>query len=241
MTTPAIALRQITRRFGHLHALRGVSLSIPEGQTFALLGPNGAGKTTLLRIIATLGRPSSGEVFIQGVNAQEAPDQVRSRIGLISHQTLLYDDLTARENLMFYGKMYGLDHLSDRVDKALDTVGLLHRERDRVRGFSRGMNQRLAIARATLHQPAILLLDEPFTGLDTSARSLLSNMLQALRSEGRTIVLVTHDLEQGLTLADQFGILFRGDLVHEGETAFLSESELRDLYEHNVMQREGMP
>ncbi len=234
MSTPAIALHQITRRFGHLYALRGVSLSIPQGQTFALLGPNGAGKTTLLRIIATLGKPSSGDVFIQGINAKEAPDQVRSRMGLISHQTLLYDDLTASENLMFYGQMYGLDHLRERVEKALDTVGLLHRKHDQVRGFSRGMNQRLAIARATLHQPAILLFDEPFTGLDTSARHLLSNMLNALRNEGRTILLVTHDLDQALSLTDRFGILFRGQLVHETNTSGMSVDELRTLYEQQV-------
>jgi heme exporter protein A len=234
VSTPAIELRQITRRFGHLYALRGVSLSIPQGQTVALLGPNGAGKTTLLRIIATLGKPSSGNVFIQGINAKDAPDQVRSRMGLISHQTLLYDDLTAYENLMFYGQMYGLDHLQERVEKALDTVGLLHRKQDQVRGFSRGMNQRLAIARATLHQPAILLFDEPFTGLDTAARHLLSNMLNALRNEGRTILLVTHDLDQALSLTDRFGILFRGQLVREANTAGMSVDELRALYEQQV-------
>ena len=232
--TPAIALRDITRRFGHFTALRSVTLAIPEGQMFALFGPNGAGKTTLLRIIATLGKPSSGSVCIHGIDARTSPDQVRTHIGLISHQTLLYDDLTARENLIFYGRLYGLNNLQMRVDAALDTVGLLPRANDRVRGFSRGMNQRLSIARATLHHPSILLLDEPFTGLDTAARMMLSDMLGALRSEGRTILLVTHDLDQGLSLSNRFGILFRGALICEAPATDFSTASLRDLYARSV-------
>ena len=230
----AIELHDVTRRFGHLTALRGVTLLIPEGQTFALFGPNGAGKSTLLRIIASLGRPSSGTVSIRGIDVRQSPEQVRGRIGLISHQTLLYDDLTARENLTFYGKMYGLKNLRICVDEALETVGLHDRHNDRVRGFSRGMKQRLAIARATLHQPEILLLDEPFTGLDTAARSLLSNMIRTLRSKGRTILLVTHDLGQGLTLASHFGILRLGELIHQSPTEAISEADLRTLYEARV-------
>ncbi|MFT5367809.1 MAG: heme exporter protein A [Candidatus Latescibacterota bacterium] len=230
----AIELHNVTRRFGHLTALRGVTLSIPEGQTFALFGPNGAGKSTLLRIIATLGRPSSGTVRIRDIDVRESPEQVRAHIGLISHQTLLYDDLTARENLTFYAKMYGLKNISHDVDEALSTVGLLDRYNDRVRGFSRGMKQRLAIARATLHQPEILLLDEPFTGLDTAARSLLANMIYNLRSKGRTILLVTHDLAQGLALANHFGILRLGELIYKSTTEAITETELRTLYENRV-------
>ena len=230
----AIELKDVTRRFGHLTALRNVTLAIPQGQTFTLFGPNGAGKSTLLRIIATLGKPSSGTVRIRNIDVRESPEQVRAHIGLISHQTLLYDDLTAYENLAFYAKMYGLQNISDSVNEALDTVGLADRHRDRVRGFSRGMKQRLAIARATLHQPEILLLDEPFTGLDTAARSLLADMICNLRSKGRTILLVTHDLIQGLTLANRFAILKRGTLVHESLTENMSETELRTLYEQKV-------
>ncbi|MGA1197430.1 MAG: ABC transporter ATP-binding protein [Candidatus Latescibacterota bacterium] len=230
----AIELKDVTRRFGHLTALRGITLAIPQGQTFTLFGPNGAGKSTLLRIIATLGKPSSGSVHIRNIDVRESPEQVRAHIGLISHQTLLYDDLTAYENLAFYAKMYGLQNISDCVGEALDTVGLADRYRDRVRGFSRGMKQRLAIARATLHQPEILLLDEPFTGLDTAARSLLSDMICNLRSKGRTILLVTHDLSQGLTLANRFAILKRGTLIHESPTENISETELRTLYEQKV-------
>lgn len=232
----AIELKDVTRRFGHLTAVRGVTLSIPQGQTFTLLGPNGAGKSTLLRIIATLGKPTSGTVHIRNIDVRESPEQVRAHIGLISHHTLLYDDLTARENLIFYAKMYGLKNRSDSVDEALETVGLAERHKDLVRGFSRGMKQRLAIARATLHQPEILLLDEPFTGLDTAARSLLSHMILNLRSKGRTILLVTHDLAQGLTLANQFGILKRGKIVHESSTECITETELRTLYEQKIKE-----
>lgn len=235
MNTLAIELRDVVRRFGHLTALRGVTLAIPEGQTFALFGPNGAGKSTLLRIIATLGRPSSGTVRIRNIDVRESPEQVRAHIGLISHHTLLYDDLTAFENLAFYAKMYGLQNMPHCVNDALDTVGLLDRQRDRVRGFSRGMKQRLAIARATLHQPEILLLDEPFTGLDTAARTLLANMIKNLRSQGRTILLVTHDLEQGLSLADRFGILQQGTLIHDAPTQDITEIDLRALYEQKLL------
>lgn len=235
MDTLAIELVDVVRRFGHLTALRGVSLSIPQGQTFALFGPNGAGKSTLLRIIATLGRPTSGTVRIRNIDVRESPEQVRTHIGLISHQTLLYDDLTAHENLTFYAKMYGLKNIQHCVDKALDTVGLLDRYRDRVRGFSRGMKQRLAIARATLHQPEILLLDEPFTGLDTAAQNLLANMVQNLSAEGRTILLVTHDLGQGLRLSTRFGILKQGTLIHESPSDGFTEPELHTLYEQKLL------
>jgi len=226
----AIILQNITRRFGYLTALQNIVLEIPEGQTFVLFGPNGAGKTTLLRLIATLGKPTSGDIWIHDLNAVKNPEQIRQHIGLISHQTLLYDDLTDRENLAFYGQMYGLKNLSERIDQVLNTVGLQDRHRDRVRNFSRGMKQRLAIARAILHQPSILLLDEPFTGLDTSAQSMLSDMIVDLKAEGRTIFLVTHDLIQGHALADRFGILFQGRLIHEGEAKNFCVSELQTLY-----------
>ena len=234
MKPPAIALRDVTRRFGHLTALQNIDLAVQEGQTFVLFGPNGAGKTTMLRLIATLGKPSSGDIFVHDTNVRKNPETVRKNIGLISHQTLLYDDLTAPENLAFYGKMYGLQNLNQRIDEVLHTVDLDHRQNDRVRNFSRGMKQRLAIARSILHKPSILLLDEPFTGLDTSAQSMLSNMIVDLKTEGRTIFLVTHDLGQGLSLADHFGILHRGKLVHEASTKNLNESELQSLYEEKV-------
>ncbi len=233
-TAPAIALQGVTKRFGHLTALQSIDLKVPEGTSLALFGPNGAGKTTLLRLVATLGKPTGGRITVWGIDTRQDPEKARSGIGFISHQTLLYEDLTARENLIFYGRMYGLKNLNDRIDAALDAVGLRDRQTDRVRGFSRGMKQRLAIARSTLHRPAILLLDEPFTGLDTSARSMLGRMLQDLRREGRTIILVTHDLQQGAAMSDRFVILNHGRIGAQGNTADLSPEELETLYEQTI-------
>ncbi len=232
---PAIVLENVEKRFGPLVVLEGIDLNIPGG-ALALLGPNGAGKSTLLRLIATLSKPTRGQIFIRGVDACREPERVRADIGLISHQSFLYDDLTASENLRFYGRLYGLRNLKERVRQALEGVGLSGREHDRVRGFSRGMKQRLAIARATLHQPKILLLDEPFAGLDAAACAMLSHRLHQLRQEGRTVILVTHDLHRGLTLTDGFAILNRGRFVARGGTAGLSLEALERHYENAINQ-----
>lgn len=229
MITSAIVIRNLTRRFGHFAALQNIDLVVPTGQTFALFGPNGAGKTTLLRLIAALTKPSSGEIWVCGDNARRDPERVRKNIGFISHHTMLYDDLTARENLAFYGRMYGIQNLDARVEEVLISVGLSHRQHDRVRAFSRGMKQRLAIARSILHQPPILLLDEPFTGLDASAQTMLSDLLIGLKAEGRTLFLVTHDFAHGLALADRFGILLQGRLIREAEARDVDEAELRTM------------
>ena len=232
---PAIVLEDVEKRFGRLAALDGIDLNL-QGGALALLGPNGAGKSTLLRLVATLSRPTRGRILIRGRDARKEPERVRADVGLISHQTFLYEDLTARENLRFYGRLYGLRDLKERVRTALEDVGLSDREDDRVRGFSRGMKQRLAIARATLHLPAILLLDEPFTGLDAAASAMLSNRLQNLRREGCTIILVTHDLQRGLSLTDRFAILNRGRFVAKGTTGGLSLAVLERRYENAINQ-----
>ena len=230
-SAPALALQGITKRFGHLTALHGIDLEVGEGRALAVFGPNGAGKSTLVRLIATLGKPTAGKIHIRSIDALSEPERVRSEIGLISHHTLVYDDLTARENLVFYARMYGLTDLEARVDSALAEVGLSDRGHDRVRGYSRGMRQRLAIARSILHDPPILLLDEPFTGLDAAARSMLSRMVEDLHREGRTVLLVTHDLERGLALCDGYVILNRGRIVSRGSTEGLALGDLEALYE----------
>ncbi len=235
---PAIVLENVEKRFGRIAALDGVDLIVPGG-ALALLGPNGAGKSTLLRVVATLTRPARGRIFIRGADAGKAPERVRADIGLISHQTLLYEDLTAGENLRFYGRMYGLGDLKERVRQALADVGLSGREHDRVRGFSRGMKQRLAVARATLHRPAILLLDEPFAGLDAAACGMLSERLRRQCRDGGTVILVTHDLQRCLDLADRFAILNRGRLVAKGETAGQSIERLEHCYENAIIQDPG--
>jgi heme exporter protein A len=195
---PAIALEGLERRYGDRPALRGVSVTVGEGQTLAVFGANGAGKTTLLRVLATLLRPHAGSVSVLGAALPAEAWKVRGRVGFLGHEPLLYPDLTARENLLFHARLHGVAHA--RVGELLAQVGLESRAGDPVRELSRGMVQRLAAARAVLHDPAVLLLDEPRAGLDPAAAEELEPLIG--RASGRTRVLVTHDVERGLREAD---------------------------------------
>jgi heme exporter protein A len=194
----AIALEGLERRYGDRPALRGVSVTVGEGQTLAVFGANGAGKTTLLRVLATLLRPHAGSVSVLGAALPAESWKVRGRVGFLGHEPLLYPDLTARENLLFHARLHGV--ASARVGELLAQVGLERRAGDPVRELSRGMVQRLAAARAVLHDPAVLLLDEPRAGLDPAAAEELEPLIG--RASGRTRVLVTHDVERGLCEAD---------------------------------------
>ena len=206
----AIVLAGAAKRFGTHTALRPIDLVIPHGQAALLVGANGAGKSTLLRLVAGLCRPSAGKVKINGRDPQRIPE-ARAEVGLLSHQTLLYDELTARENLRFFAQLYGLDNPDKRLATALAAVGLcFQRLNQRVGSFSRGMKQRLAIARAILHRPSILLLDEPFTGLDASASAALHRLLCRFRQEGRTCLLVTHRPDEAEGLVDRLLVIERG-------------------------------
>jgi len=225
-----IEVAGVTKRFGALVALNAVSFNVQVGTTLALLGPNGAGKTTLLKIVSGLSKASSGTVRVGMADLSESEDSVRRQFGVVSHQTMLYEDLTAAENLVFYGKLYGLDNLELRVQDTLGSVGLGDRSGDRVRTFSRGMKQRLAIARAVIHDPKVLLFDEPFTGLDVAGRDLLTERIRAFRAEGRTGILVTHDLGQAVDLADRYVMLDRGRVVREGDCEGVTVEELEGLY-----------
>jgi heme ABC exporter ATP-binding subunit CcmA len=206
-----IVLEGAAKRFGAQTALHPTDLVITRGQAALLVGANGAGKSTLLRLVAGLCRPSQGRVRVGGRDFQRAPE-ARAAIGLLSHQTLLYDELTARENLRFFARLYGLDNASVRIDAALVEVGLDQRQNHRVGVFSRGMKQRLALARATLHRPSVLLLDEPFTGLDAGASAALHRLLHGFRATGGTCLLVTHRLDEAEGLVDRLLILERGRL-----------------------------
>ena len=233
--THAIQLRGLTKSFGQQVALRGVNLTVAEGEFLTLFGPNGAGKTTLIRIVASLARPTSGSVRLWGTDLASggrASISLRRRIGLISHNPLLYGDLTPDENLRFFARMYDLPDAGARIDAALEQVGLTARRRDPVRTFSRGMVQRLAIARATLcvHDPAIMLLDEPYTGLDLQAADMLRAVLQRLAASKRTVILTTHNLEQGLETCDRAAILHRGKVAWEGERAGLNLAGMKEIY-----------
>lgn len=210
-----IRIEKLTKRFGAQVALRGVSLTVEEGERVALLGPNGAGKTTLLKILATLSRPSSGQVLIRGQELSASWTTIRRHIGLVSHQSFLYPDLTAQENLAFYARLYGVPHAEERAREVVGWVDLLPRYRDPVRGYSRGMVQRLAIARALLHDPQLLLLDEPYSGLDEAAAARLHTLLERIHAEEpqRITLMTTHDLERGLALATRVLILRRGRVV----------------------------
>ncbi|MCH8954225.1 heme ABC exporter ATP-binding protein CcmA [candidate division KSB1 bacterium] len=225
-----IAVTGLTKTFGNLYALRNLSFSLNKGEFLTIFGPNGAGKTTLIRILSTITKASSGEIKIADLSFEDDSEKIRRQIGVIAHQTFLYENLTAEENLRFYGKLYDVENLSKKIETILSEVGLELRKKDFVRTFSRGMQQRLAIARALLHEPSILLLDEPYTGLDQHASGMLTNWLNRLRSSEQTILMVTHDLEQGLELADRIAILVEGQLVFNQEQRGVDVKKFRQTY-----------
>jgi heme exporter protein A len=209
-----IEVTKLTKIFGRRQVLRGVSFSVERGGFLSIFGPNGAGKTTILRVLATLLTPTGGSVSVAGHDVVEDAMPVRRTVGLISHSPLLYLDLTAYENLRFYADMYGLRDREERIDELLDRVELAHRRYDLVRTFSKGMRQRLAIARAILHRPRVLLLDEPHSGLDPLAIDILDGMLAEIRAD-HTFVLVTHNIAKGLELSTQVMIVDDGKICFQ--------------------------
>jgi heme exporter protein A len=225
-----ITVKKLVKRFGPKTVLRGLDFQVEAGEFVALLGPNGAGKTTFLRILASLSRPLAGTVQIAGYSLPGQAAAVRRRLGVVSHLPLLYGDLTAEENLRFYGRMYSLDNLENRIQTVLDLVGLLNRRRDLVRTFSRGMQQRLAIGRAVLHDPEVMLFDEPHTGLDQDACNMLDSVLQEVAARGRTVVMTSHDLVRAADLASRFDVLSRGKIVASVPRHQMGDGNLLDLY-----------
>ena len=207
---PIIQVRDLRKDFGYLQALSGVSFDLNKGEFLTIFGPNGAGKTTLIKVLAGLTRPTSGSAHIDGFDVLESNAELRSQIGVISHTTCLYPDLTAVENLLFYAKLYGLDDPEKRANESIREAGLQLRRHDPVRTYSRGMQQRMAIARATLHDPSVLFLDEPFTGLDLRATNALKDHLHDLHTGKRTIIMTTHDMSCGLELCDRVAIQNKG-------------------------------
>ncbi len=213
---PALEVAGVTKRFAHVRALRGVDFALGAGDSLAVFGPNGAGKTTLLRVLAGLLKPDGGTVRFGGEVLVRGNAARRRRVGLISHHSLLYDGLTAAENLVFYARLYAVPEPRAAAARALAGVGLADRADDVVGTFSRGMIQRLAIARALLHDPEVMLLDEPFSGLDQAAAATLRGLLGRLRAERRTMVLVTHNIDEGLELATHVAIQVAGRFVSLG-------------------------
>lgn len=225
-----ITVKKLVKRFGLKAVLRGVDFQVQPGEFVALLGPNGAGKTTFLRILASLSRPSLGEVSIAGFKLPGDAAQVRARLGVVSHLPLLYGDLTAEENLRFYARMYGIPNYEARISEVLDMVGLESRRRDLVRTYSRGMQQRLAIGRAVLHDPEVMLFDEPYTGLDQDASAMLDDVLKTVAAQGRTVVMTSHDLARAEELATRFDILSRGVIAASVTSRQLKRSNLLSFY-----------
>lgn len=225
-----IEVRKLTKRFGLKTVLRNLDFQVEPGEFVALLGPNGAGKTTFLRILASLSRPTFGDVRIAGYHLPGQASAVRRRLGVVSHMPLLYGDLTAEENLRFYGRMYAVPHLETRTSEVLELVGLSARRRDLVRTFSRGMQQRLAIARAVLHEPEVMLFDEPYTGLDQDASAMLDGVLRDVAARGRTVLMTTHDLARGLALADRMVILSRGVIAYSARRSEIDPATFSQTY-----------
>jgi heme exporter protein A len=218
---PILEAKGVSKRFGAIAALDSVDLTLRRGESVALFGPNGAGKSTLLRILTRTLRPTSGTIE----DGDDAP-----AIGVVSHQTFLYDDLSARENLSFYARLHGVEKVPARVDALLSSAGLSARADDPVRGFSRGMQQRVALSRALVHGPALLVLDEPFTGLDPVAAAHLRATLRGQRDEGTTLLVATHDLSEGLALSDRWLILRKGRIVRAGSSSELDAAALERIY-----------
>lgn len=228
----AVEAHGLVKQFGNRRGLDGVDLEVPADAFLSVFGPNGAGKTTLLRMLALLSRPTRGSLRLLGVDALEDADALRSRVGLISHTSMLYGDLTARENLEFFSSLYGAPDRA-RIDELLRLVELDHRRNDCVRTFSRGMQQRLSIARALINDPELVLLDEPYSGLDPHAAELFDGLIARVRA-GRTFIMVSHDLDRGFELCTHALILARGQVVVCAEKEQVDAAAFKDLYRATV-------
>jgi heme exporter protein A len=230
--TLALESQDIQKKFGHFTALGGVSIQIPRGEFVTLFGRNGAGKTTFLKIAATLMRPTHGTLHIEGIDIHKEPERARRHIGFLSHNTFIYRDLSAIENLRFFCRLYGVDASNDRLMGLLERVGLRRRANDAVRAFSRGLQQRMGIARVLLHDPSLILLDEPYTGLDAQAVAMLNVVLDEIIAAGRTVILTTHDLEQGLRAATRAMVMDRGKVVLSREAR---DPAIREAYSRLIL------
>jgi heme exporter protein A len=231
-----IQTNQLIKRVGDKVILKGVNLSIKQGQTVAILGPNGAGKSTILKVIATLIKPSSGEVLINNKEIKKHAIEVKSLIGYLPHASLLYDHFTPLENLVLFGKLYGVKDVEKRAKELIEKVGLSFFLHEPVKSFSRGMIQRVAIARAIIHDPRILLLDEPHTGLDQQAIVILNKVILEMKAQGTTTVMVTHDFKQAAEICDRIIIVKNGKIVDD---FMLEENNLDYVFEQYASQTEG--
>lgn len=223
---PLLVIRKLTKRFGTLTALSEITLEVSSGEFVTIFGPNGAGKTTLLRALASLTSPTEGTISF----LPDGGDPERHRVGYVSHQSLLYNEMTGHENLAFYGRLYGVSEVDRKASDMLNIMGLGTAGGQLTRGYSRGMKQRLTLARALLHDPYLLLLDEPYVGLDRQGCRLLTDVLRRLKDQARTVLLITHNLNEGLELCDRVLIQHRGSIVFDAPSEGIERSRIESIY-----------
>jgi len=234
MSEPLIQFSNVSKKYGHIQALKDVSISFNKGEFISVFGPNGAGKSTFLKLLCTMTGPSSGDILYEGIPLKKLADDFRSRFGVISHQPFLYSELTAMENLRFYAQLYSVKNIDERIKELLSKVELYKRRNDKVRGYSRGMLQRLSITRALLHNPDIVVLDEPYTGLDTHASDILTKILVELFDNKHTIIMVTHNMKQGYDASSRLAIIKRGQIVFNDAKANVTLEQFEHVYTEAV-------
>ena len=232
--TKAIEVKGLTKSFNNYKALRDVNLEVNHGESLVVLGPNGAGKTTLIKVLATIMKPTWGEIIIDGLYHHKHAEEIRRQIGVVTHETFLYNNLTAHENLEFYSRMYDVPNPKERIQEVVSLVDMTPRLHERVSTLSRGMQQRLSIARGLLHRPSIMLLDEPETGLDQHALAMLWEAVKGEGTENRTVILTTHNLERGLSLGDRVVILSHGTVAYQQSRKSLDLNSLKQAYEEST-------
>ncbi len=222
--------KDINKYFDRFKVLSNINIKLEEREFLTIFGANGAGKTTLLKIIAMLLKPNSGVIYFNGIDTQKSSDSVRKSIGFITHNTFLYNDLSAYENLKLYSILYDVKNCEEQINIVMEKVGLLRRSSEPIRNFSKGMHQRLAVARAFLHNPTLLLLDEPYSGLDQKALNVLNQMLKNVHNEGKTAIITTHNIERGMEIADKVVVLNKGSIVFEKNKKQMEISEFKNMY-----------
>lgn len=229
-TSNIVTLKNVFKIYGHVTALKNISFDINKGDFISIFGANGAGKSTLLKILSNQTRPTKGEIFYSSIPAKKLQDSYRKKFGVISHQPFVYENLSALENLIFYGNLYGVKKAEKRAIELLKRVDLYSRRNDLIRTFSRGMLQRVSIARALVHNPEMIFLDEPYTGLDSVASLSLTNILKEQLEGNKTILMVTHDLKIGLGLSSKVIILNKGQIVYSEKRSNINEASFEKLY-----------
>lgn len=232
-----IEINKLTKQADNKLILRGVDLSIKKGETVAILGPNGAGKSTLLKVLAALIKPTSGTIRMNGLDLKKEQTEIKKILGYLPHSSLLYDHYSPLENLVFYGKLYGVKDVEQKATSLVKDVGLSFFLNEPVKNFSRGMIQRIAIARAIIHEPEILLLDEPHTGLDQGAIAILNNVILNMKEKGTTTLMVTHDFKQAAEICDRIIILKSGKIVDDFR---IENQALQVVSEKYELQVEGV-